>query len=205
HAKNPDERFQAAKEVADLFGKCLMELQHGQEISVAYRQHYQTRGKVAEALAPYAAKTKPFGGSQRPWRRLALGVLGLPLLLTGTVVYRVATDYGDIVIESDDPDVEVVVKQADAIVTILDNKTKQKVTLRTGEYRLSLGGGADDLTIDLPPTFTLRRGDKKIVSIKRLPPGEITHWKAHNRQAVLALDPAGKILASAGWGGMMRV
>jgi WD40 repeat protein/serine/threonine protein kinase len=170
-------------------------------------RRFQNPAEVAEALAPFATLSRrPEKPTRRPrWRRLAVAASALCLLLASVIVYRVATDRGDIIIETDEPDVEVVVKQGEKVVTILDGKTKQKVTLNTGEYTLSLGSDADSLTMDLPPTFVLRRGDKHIVTIKRLPAGEITHWKAHDRQVILALDPTGKILASAGEDGKIRL
>jgi WD40 repeat protein/tRNA A-37 threonylcarbamoyl transferase component Bud32 len=165
------------------------------------RQRYQTPGEVAEALAPYAAGVARPPSQRRRW---FIAFAAFSLIVAG-VVYRIATDHGDIVIESDNPDVQVLVKQDGKIVEILDAKSKQKVTLNSGEYTLSLNGDADGLKVEMPPTLVLRRGDKQIVIIKRVPSGEIAHWKAHNRETVLALDPAGKILASAGEDGMMRL
>ena len=163
-------------------------------------QRFQTPGEVAQALAPFAA------GSQRekkvripPLIRLALGTLGLFLLFAAVVVYRIATDNGDILIESDDPDVEVVVKQGEKIVTILDGKTKQKMTLHTGDYTLSLTGEVDGLLMDVPPTFVLRRGDKKVVTIKRLATGEICRFEGHTGAVwSVAMSPDGKKALTAG-------
>ncbi len=168
------------------------------------RQRYQTPSEVAEALAPYAAGV---GGKRPPSglrRWLLAGAVGLFVVLTAGV-YRVATDRGDIVIVSDDPDVQVLVKQDEKLVEILDAKSKQKVTLYSGEYTLSLNGDLEGFKVEMPETLVLRRGDKRIVTIKRLPAGQLAHWKAHDRQTILALDPAGKILASAGEDGMIRL
>ena len=71
-------------------------------------RRYQTPAEVAAALAPFAA--------DRPKRRRMTGALALVLLLLGgglaaAAVYRVATDKGEIVIETDDPDIEVVIRQ----------------------------------------------------------------------------------------------
>ncbi len=160
-------------------------------------KRYQAPAELAAALAPFTVG--PAAKVPRRRRRLALaGAAALVLLLASLIVYRFHTDKGDIVIESDDPDVEVVVKRGEALVTILDGKTKQKSTLHTGEYTLGLGGDADGLKLDLPPTFVLRRGDKKVVTIKRLPPGEITRWQGHEGVVhQVALSPDGKTLASA--------
>jgi len=65
--------------------------------------------------------------------------------------------------------VKVKVIKNGELVTILDGKTKQKVTLRSGEFTLSLNGDAEGLKVDMPQTLVISRGEKKIVTIKRLP------------------------------------
>src|SRR5262249_33621365 len=113
------------------------------------RQRYQTPGEGAEALAPYAA-----GVARPPSRRRRgfIAVAALFLIVAG-VVYRVASDRGDIIIESDDSDVQVLVKQDGKLVEILDAKTKQKATLHSGEYTLSLNGDPEGLRVEMPPTL----------------------------------------------------
>jgi serine/threonine protein kinase/WD40 repeat protein len=182
-AKAADSRYQTATEVADLLQQQLAVLQ-------------QPTGVNLLAPSPPAKAGKPTA-RRRPRRWPWAAAVGILLVLAAGVIYRIQTDNGDIVIESDDPDVEVLVTQGDKTVAILDGKTKQKVTLDTGEYTLNLSGEADGLKMELPQTFALRRGDKKIVTIKRLPPGEISRWQAHTRAVQqLALSPDGKILAS---------
>jgi WD40 repeat protein len=160
-------------------------------------KRYQTAAELATALEPFTVAPAA-NRARRAALRLALAGATLVLLMASLIVYRIHTDNGDIVIETDDPDVEVVVKGGEQRVAILDGKTRQRTTLHTGEYTLSLAGDADGLTMDLPPTFVLRRGDRKVVTIKRLPAGEIARWQAHKGLAHhLALSPDGKTLASA--------
>jgi serine/threonine protein kinase/WD40 repeat protein len=169
-------------------------------------ERFQTPAEVAEALAPFAAGSPGVEKARRSlWRSLAVAAAGLVLMLAALIAYRISTDNGDILIETDDPDVEVIVKQDEKLVTILDGKTRQKVTLHTGEYTLSLAGDADGLKMDLPPTFVLRRGDKKVVIIRRPPPGEITRWQAHSGYTALAMDTTGKTLASGGPDGDIKL
>ena len=135
-------------------------------------QRYQTPAEVAAALAPFAV-ARP----QR--RRKALALTLVLLLLSGglaAAVYRVATDKGEIVIETEDPDIEVIIRQGGKEVTIIDPKTQQKVELRSGDYEVALSGAAGDLRLSTS-SFTLKRGEKKIVVVKHEPPQQpVTTW-----------------------------
>jgi WD40 repeat protein/serine/threonine protein kinase len=160
-------------------------------------RRYQTPADAGRALAPFAKQDfarsgasvttefiRPAPRSRRP--RLLTAVAALLLLgvaLLSAVIVRITTNKGEIIIEADDPDVEVVVTKSGKVVTILDTKSNQKVTLDTGEYVVSLAGNSDGLKIDVPPAFTLRRGDTKIVTVKREPVhakvGEVRRFEEH--------------------------
>ncbi len=144
-------------------------------------QRYQTPAEVAAALAPFTVA--------RPQRRRKVPALALVLLLLGgglaaAAVYRVATDKGEIVIETEDPDIEVVIRQGGKEVTILDPKTQQKIELRSGDYEVALSVGGSDLRLSTR-SFTLKRGEKKIVVVKHEPPrqtGPVTTWQNNTPQ-----------------------
>jgi serine/threonine protein kinase len=127
--------------------------------------------------AATAARRKP-GSVRRPSRaarrrgptRLLLGIAaGLftaLLAVAGVVVVRIATDKGELVIESDDPDVEIVVRQGGKQVTIIDVPTKRQITLASGTYELALTRGGESLTLSTDH-FSLSRGDREIVRVRR--------------------------------------
>lgn len=138
---------------------------------------FQTPEEVAEALAPFrhsieppeTPKTEPAASrssSNRRWGLMIVAVL-IPLLLLAAIIY-IKTDNGTIAIETDDPDVRVVVEQNGKQVTILDGKTNQQATLDTGEYSLRLGGEGAGFELDLPEgePFYLKRGEDKIVTVR---------------------------------------
>jgi WD40 repeat protein/tRNA A-37 threonylcarbamoyl transferase component Bud32 len=144
-------------------------------------QRYQTPAEVAAALAPFAAP--------RPKRRRFALVLALALLLMiggglAAAIYRVATDKGEIVIETEDPDIEVVIRQGGKEVTILDPKTQQKIALRSGDYEVALSGASGDLRLSTR-NFTLKRGEKKIVVVKHEIPFQqpVTTWQNQTWQS----------------------
>ena len=140
---------------------------------------YQTPAEVAVALAPYiktsAAVLEPQLGASPSgsWFRNRTGMLlvaVLPILfaVAAALIY-VETNKGTIVIETDDSDVQVIVQQDGERVAILDKKSSQQVSLDTGTYTVRLGAGADGLSMSLPEgsPFSLRRGEKKIVTVRR--------------------------------------
>src|SRR5262249_58662540 len=119
----------------------------------------------------------------------------------GVVIYRIQTDKGEIVIQTEDDDVEVVVKQGGKVVTIYDPKTKQKLVLSSGAYELELDGKPTGLKLDLD-SVTLRRGDVKIAKIEREPPpppgpakpGEIRRFAEEGAGEWALLSPDGRFV-----------
>ena len=97
---------------------------------------------------------------------VAAGVLFVALIVAGIMVFRITTDKGTVVIESDDPNVEVVVKQGGKQVRIVDVITKQEIELNTGQYEFQLVKGPDGLSLSTD-RLTLKRGKTEIVRVRR--------------------------------------
>jgi WD40 repeat protein len=98
------------------------------------------------------------------------GLVGFVAILLGAgVTYRIATDKGELVIKTDDPSIEVVVKQGGRRVTIIDPQTKTQIELHSGKYELELAGGKPGLRLSAQQ-LTLKRGDKTVVTVRREPP-----------------------------------
>jgi tRNA A-37 threonylcarbamoyl transferase component Bud32 len=151
---------------------------------------FQTPAAVAEALAPFAGGRSP--AANRTATRsaagrhpilIAAGVLAAALLITlGVVVMRIQTEHGMVVVETDDPDVEVLVKQNGELITILNRKAGHQASLRPGKYEVELGPGAKGVKLT-STGFTLTR-DGKTVTVRREPvalptktPRVIADWK----------------------------
>lgn len=139
---------------------------------------------------------------------LLLAMLPIFFAVAGTVIY-IETDKGTIAIETDDPNVRVIVEQNGSEVKILDRENNQEATLNTGTYSIRLGGDAAALELSLPEgePFSLKRGEEKIVTVRRKPTEvegpapliEEVRFDEHNGY-VLALDftPDGRQLVSGG-------
>jgi WD40 repeat protein len=149
-------------------------------------RRYQTPSEVCTALEPFTSRTvlvSPAAQAPRNWEtRQPAGVsrrghwivaaaallLGLIGLVAAVAVYRIQTDNGELVITTDNEDVEVVIKQNGKLVRIIDTKTNKEVTLRSGLYELELKGNPEDLKLSLD-RVTIRRGDTVVASVARLP------------------------------------
>jgi serine/threonine protein kinase len=79
--------------------------------------------RAAPAVASWPERKHP----RWLWPAVA-GLLGfIVTLLGGGTAYRITTDKGELVIETDDPSIEVVVKQGGRQVTIIDPQTKTRI------------------------------------------------------------------------------
>ena len=101
----------------------------------------------------------------------------------GVVVY-VATDNGTLVIESDDPNVEIMIAQPQSDtdkyleVRLVDRVTgSQVVRLPSGHYRLLLQGQGNEFTLT-KDQFVLRRGDKVVAKVVRRPTVMAANWSS---------------------------
>jgi hypothetical protein len=137
-------------------------------------KRFQTPAAVAQALAPFASGTaavprRPAAtGGRRRWP-IAVGALAAALLISlAAVVLHIQTEQGTIVVETDDPNIEVFVTQAGKVVSIVNQKTGYKVTLHAGEYEVALGPEAKGVKLTTD-RFTLTR-DGKTVKVWREPP-----------------------------------
>jgi tRNA A-37 threonylcarbamoyl transferase component Bud32 len=146
-------------------------------------QRFQTPAEVAEALAPFATG-KPWARI-RPWIRtavaaslllIALGVVGC---FNAPAIYRFATNQGELVIEVDDKDVEVVVKENGNMIRIVDTKTTKALTLKAGKYEIDLTPEQKKKGLTLETDrITLTRGGRQIVKAYFNPSGLKAEAKA---------------------------
>ena len=139
-AKNPDKRFTSAQQVADLLGQHLAHLQHPSITPPPPR----LSGPVIPQEKTSAGT--PSASSPRSRRWLVAAALLLVLLagfgfgeatgvtrLTGTVLRLFTADGGVLVVEVDDPDVQVTVDGEELLVTAGRQMT---VRLKPGQYKL---------------------------------------------------------------------
>jgi serine/threonine protein kinase len=124
----------------------------------------------ARQPTPYPYRKRGYASRARRARQFAAaacaGLLACGGLL-GAALYKSATDKGELVLQIDDSDAEVVVSKSGKVVKILDTKIDTRVTLRSGAYELALKDAPKGLELS-PETLTLKRGQTVLAKIKRV-------------------------------------
>ncbi len=128
---------------------------------------YQIAAEVATALAPYGGGAIP---KRSKFRRALLAVAGLAVLLASLAaagVVRLPAGDHEIVIETDDPTVEVIVK-GDRIVRIVDPKTGKAYQLDRNDLTLGLADdpGGLSVVLDGERPINLKRQGKRIATVR---------------------------------------
>ena len=137
---------------------------------------------------PSEGNARRCGSCRAPSRRrwaVAAAILLLAFLgLAGAAaIYHIQTDNGELVITTDDPDVEIVIKQNGNLVRIIDAKTKKEVKLNSGLYELELKGQPEDLKLSLDKV-TIRRGETVVATVERRPKRDSVAGKTSVKKAV---------------------
>ncbi|MCA9120823.1 MAG: SUMF1/EgtB/PvdO family nonheme iron enzyme [Planctomycetaceae bacterium] len=167
HAKNPDERYQSAREVSELLAYCAKELEAGRvpqipNPSKAGQEH------EAESVAIATTQREP---SRQHSRRTKVAVAAIALLvllgiteMTGvtqlaSTIIRLTTGSGTLVIETDDPDVTIAINGE--AVTIRGGGIDE-LTLRPGQYRVETIKDGETVQQEL---VSITRGGRSTIRI----------------------------------------
>jgi hypothetical protein len=141
-AKNPNDRFQTPAEGA----AALEPFTLATALTRSPTREPRARGWRGDWTV--SLEGRPLDIRRRYWPVPAIAAaLFLLVGLTGIAVYRFATDYGELIIQTENDDVEVLVSQRGKTVKIIDTKTGKQITLNSGEYELALKDDKEGLTI----------------------------------------------------------
>jgi eukaryotic-like serine/threonine-protein kinase len=135
---------------------------------------------VVERLDALAESPPARPPARQPSRRglVALLTAVAATILIAAAVLHVRTSKGLVEIRTDDPKIRVTVEQDGELITILDPVSKQQVELRAGEYQVKLLPEGTGLQLSTDH-FTLRRGGKEVLTVRRLddmPKGADAAW-----------------------------
>ena len=79
-------------------------------------------------------------------------------------IIRIATDHGELVIESEDKDVEVQILKDGKVFRVLDTKTKNSFDIESGDYRIKATREGNTFEVT-PESLTMKRGEKTVVVV----------------------------------------
>jgi WD40 repeat protein len=143
-------------------------------------------------------------GSRGPWRLFTLAIAAAVLLLgggpLGAGVYRIATDKGALVVQTNSDEVEIIIGKSGKEVRLVDTRTGQHVTLNLGDDEPA--SKAEQESLELSPARTmLRRGETVLATIERVPKerpvGEIRRFEGHEQGIIqVALSRDGRLALS---------
>jgi serine/threonine protein kinase len=161
-------------------------------------ERYQSAAAVADDLDPFckplavepertarASQIEPKSSRTRRWVLAAGILLGLGAVTAGGVIYKIQRDNETITVETNDADMEVVMKRNGELVRIVDTKKNQTWELDTRNMRLKPDGS--EISIDLPgrEPLVIRRNGEVAVTIQRTQPADSTSQKTEPPPATL--------------------
>ena len=165
-AKDPDQRFQSAGEVAELLGEHLAHLQH------------PTTAPKPPSVVPPKRESKPrpspvamfdtsnwSEGKKRFSKYLTIALVLVSAIITAAAVIYIQTDYGTVRIEVLDPDAKVVLRCDDGHRRIEIKDYDITIGVRSGDNTLHIKHGDLEFETD---KFSVKRGEKVAVRVSRV-------------------------------------
>ncbi len=162
-AKSPEARASTAREVADELDRLARGESGGGPEADAASVAGKHRAQADAGSVGHGATVRKRG--QRPVL-FGIGVAAALLLtasgLAGVLMMRITTPEGTLVIDSEDPDAQIIVKGNE--VQILTGKKHYELKLKPGAFDLTLKGGKEQLTLE-SNRVTLGKGDEKKIRV----------------------------------------
>ena len=132
---------------------------------VASRRESEGNGRKAAATASQGNR---FGAGSLVSAAL-LGLFGFGLWMFAPQIIRIATNQGELVIETEDEDVTVTVSGDGDIVRVLDTNSGASFDIRSGEFQISAVGKDGKTEFEVKPNkLTMQRGGREVVKVTRM-------------------------------------
>ncbi|MCG8648738.1 MAG: protein kinase, partial [Pirellulales bacterium] len=127
------------------------------------QQRFQSAAEVAQALSEFTSAGKANRGITGKRTLIALALAAVTAL--AGILY-VQTDQGTLVVESNDADVEIIIRQAGKQIEIIDTVTGARaIRLPSGKYEVSIGDDKNSFTLD-QQRLSIQRGKETIVTVR---------------------------------------
>jgi formylglycine-generating enzyme required for sulfatase activity/serine/threonine protein kinase len=124
----------------------------------------EDRSSALAATEPRIPPTPQPVGGRGWWKWVAVGAVLGGIVALG-VILTLRSQYGTLVVESDDPNVQVAVKQNGEEVEIANAQSGWKVGLKSGKYDVELKGSAEQVQLD-QSSVVVKRGDEVVVRVR---------------------------------------
>ncbi len=211
-ARDPDQRFASAAEVAAALAphaeqadlnqllRCGLDAACDEDerprIVTSTSARLQPQPDLSAAAQASAVPSAGHGSRRRLWWT-ALAAAGA--LALAAIAYYISTDYGDILVESADPNAEVVVKRGDEKVASLQVKQGAgKTRIRAGNYTVELTGEASGFEIN-PSKIVVERRKTVTISVQEKTAEPVAAAAAANLSAEDASAPTFGGQSYTGW------
>src|SRR5262249_10193847 len=126
---------------------------------------FQTPAEGAAALAPFAVEADPTRRRRSRWPAVAALLLA-GVVAAAAVVYRIQTDNGEVVINVESPDVEIVLSKGGKEPAVIDTRTNKRVTVPTGAYDVAVKDKPEGIEVKAD-RIVVSRGKETLVTIER--------------------------------------
>ena len=118
----------------------------------------------------HAPKPRPLPRPSRrpPWKQIAVAAAAAGAVVLLGVILTLTNRHGTLVVETMDPDVEVVVRDKETGEVVASLRGQGTITLKPGKYAIEVEGDGYEIDLD-DNTTTIKRGEKAVVKITRKP------------------------------------
>ena len=169
--KQPTNRIPSA----DSLVKCLEEPRNQWPTRV---RRYKTVKAKGDGQAPQLAERKTgsekdsagSGFGNRFWiTAVLLGLLAWPLWLFAPQIIRITTNQGELVIETEDENVSVEIRENGEVVRVLDADSDAAFDIRSGSFEISAIGSDGTTAFQVTPNqLVMNRGQREVVRVTQL-------------------------------------
>ena len=186
HAKQPDERYQSAREVADLLADCEERLKSN---SILHGFSRIPQAKIAASPAGQPRWTAPARWAVAAAVLLLLGGItiteGTGVTDFGGTVIRLLSPEGTLIVEIDDPAIKVRIDETDIVIT---GAGAQEIRVKPGNHTVV---GSKDGQVVSRELVTVSNHGRQVVRVSRESPpaaGQTPELAADGRLKPLAAD-----------------
>lgn len=134
------------------------------------REPNDTGSKAIKSSLP---PTHRGSGWSSGWGRVATGLALVALFFTPLIfasdIIRIATDQGELVIKTDDPNVKLEITQDGKQVKVIDTTNSRSFNIESGNYVIQPTDNDDQGSIEITPKqLVMKRGQTTIVTVTRV-------------------------------------